>query len=63
LELKKTNQTNGTSSLRGRKTSKKKMIILRELLERKVPIGVLSEKYGIYLTELVNKNETKNYFN
>ena len=58
MESKKINQINETSNLRERKTSKEKLIILRELLSDKIPIGKVSEKYGIHLNVIYNWQKT-----
>lgn len=42
---------------RKRMSSKEKMMILRELLENKVQIGELSEKYGIHSNVIYNCSE------
>jgi len=47
-------ERNGTSRLRGRMSAKEKMMILRELLENKVQIGELSEKYHIHPNVIYN---------
>lgn len=43
---------------RKRMSAKEKMIILRELLENKVQIGELSEKYGIHPNVIYNWKKT-----
>ncbi len=43
---------------RRRMSAKEKMMVLRELLEGKVPIGELSEKYRIHLNVIYNWKKT-----